>query len=143
LHFYFLLNKNLVNIFAINRNVGMIFDYNTTVFHTEKYLDAMLNNYAGFLSDDDLKILDKFCKKIDVSKTIKKEYMKYLSMPLTNDEISHAYKKKILRLFLLLINDHNDYKLLNSSFKLIDKIKIDNEIVSMKSSYEKLLNRLI
>jgi len=120
----------------------MLFNY-VDIFYTEKYIDFKLKKFDGSLSEDDQKILDRLCKKIDVAKTIKKEYMPFLTRPLTSESIDGSYQKKILQLFLMIIKYKCDYKLLNSAFKLIDLMIIDEDVIIIKLDYEEISNRLV
>jgi hypothetical protein len=55
----------------VTQNVRIFMGYyNIDIFYTEKYIDYILQNYVSSLSKNDLKILEKLCKKIDVAKTI-------------------------------------------------------------------------
>jgi hypothetical protein len=112
------------------------------VFYTEKFIDFKFKNFDGSLSEYEFKILDRICKKIDVVKVIRKEYNPLLSKQLTIDPIDLFYQKKLLKLFLKLFSINGDFKLLNSSFKLMETMTIDKDIVSLKSSFEKQLQRL-
>jgi len=61
----------------VTQNVRIFMGYyNIDIFYTEKYIDYILQNYVGSLSKNDLKILEKLCKKIDVAKTIYAMFIK-------------------------------------------------------------------
>jgi len=61
----------------VTQNVRIFMGYyNIDIFYTEKYIDYILQNYVDSPSENDLKILEKLCKKIDFAKTIYAMFIK-------------------------------------------------------------------
>ena len=78
------------------------------------------------------KILDKLCKKIDVNKKInvfyKSEKLNSVNCPL----IDTKYEFLLLSILLKLSDIFNDFKYLNSSFKLMDIIRKEGESIDQE-----------
>jgi len=115
-------------------------DTDSTNFHTEEYIDRMLEQFSGSLSETDAKIIDRLCKKIDVVRSIKKRYTSSMSRQLTDESISPNYEKRLLDLFLVIAGRRRDYKILNSAFKLTDLLEAADEY---KDRCDKLLSRML
>ncbi|RAX56891.1 hypothetical protein CCZ01_08095 [Helicobacter monodelphidis] len=72
-------------------------------------------------------VLDRLCKKIDVTKKVLKVYSgKFLSMKDKQEELSHEEYLQLGRILLRWAREKRDFKFLNSAFKLADLIQDDS-----------------
>lgn len=91
-------------------------------FDTSKFLinlEKKANNQE--INDNDYRIIDRLCKKIDVVKRIYNFYSADISTKKSNEEIS-------VRLYMVLLKElqaekYTDFKFLNSALKLNDILR--------------------
>ncbi|VAW71118.1 hypothetical protein MNBD_GAMMA12-1271 [hydrothermal vent metagenome] len=99
-----------------------------TNFSTEEFLKSL--EYFVLQSNvsvrtNDLLIIDKLCKKIEVPKRLVIEYSSDLSTTLNTTAVTVEYAVFITLLLSVLAQKYNDFKFYNTALKLCDGCLLD------------------
>ncbi len=100
-------------------------------FSTEKFLkslDYFVLHSNATVRADDLLIIDKLCKKIEVPKKLVIEYSNDLSTTLNTTTVTVEYAVFITLLLSVLAQTYNDFKFYNTALKLCDGCLLDPRI---------------
>ncbi len=114
-------------------------------FSTEHFLHDIYRSMHNELNDEQFKIIDRICKKIDVVKKVSVFYNPDLSKSILDIPIHHKYSIVLIDVLLHYAKILNDFKFLNSAMKLFDLIQKDickeaQELIEKRYVY--LLNKL-
>ena len=109
-------------------------------FDTIIFIDELVNDLNAKSYNKIYIILDKLCKKIDVVKKVYTSYEFDLSKATTTKELSKDEYRKLLGVLLFFAEEKHDFKFLNSSLKLLDKLNIDK---SEKDKFQKTINNIL
>lgn len=100
------------------------------MFNIEKYIAEKIK-----YTEVDFIYLDKIVTKIDLKKVLYKFYDDDIKMIKIKDEVSNETYNNLFNIFL----NSNDYKLINSAFKLNDLL-LDKKIIESVKHLENIQN---
>jgi len=95
-------------------------EINKEYFSTEEFIYTLSKSIYNEITTNDLEILDKLCKKIDVSGEVFIYYVWDLSSKKSNKKIKDNYMFLLASLLLMYSSSLNDYKFLNSALKILN-----------------------
>ena len=101
-------------------------DVYNSYFDTELFLFRIYSKEISINFKNNIIIIDKLCKKIDVVKNVYKFYKKDLSQVVLKENIGKKYQQYLCFILLYLAYTNKDLKFLNSALKMIDYI-LDNK----------------
>lgn len=91
-------------------------------FSTENFLTKTCEAILEKTGEDPFIFLDRLCKKVDISKSLRVFYSRDLSEKLTNERVAPQYIPLFIAILLWNAEEKTDFKFLNTALKILDGI---------------------
>lgn len=111
-------------------------------FSTELFLSDLIRGPLGMPSVEKVGILDRLCKKIDVTQFVRAFYTHDLSRNVTNEYIHRCYTTSLIGSLIHCAISCHDYKFLNSALKMKD-YGLNNQPVDVPDVLGEWIDRLL
>ena len=111
-------------------------------FSSELFLSDLISRSSVLPSVETVGILDRLCKKIDVTQHVRAFYSCDLSRNVNHDSIHRCYATVLMGTLIHFAISCNDYKFLNSALKMQDR-GLNNEPVNVPNVLNEWIERFL